>query len=384
MNNLINKYLNNTITSEELYKLSKWLQDDNNKKIFEIYLRDQSDVYTVLQDVNLESAYASIKKKAKLEPKSSVLKLSVKKWGRYAAVLVCLVGSAYAIYLISQYSSVSTKINDPSNQITLELEDGSIKVLDEFSSEIITNTRGEEIVNHNKKVLRYSNESTTNKETLVYNQLIVPYGKKFQIVLSDGSEVFLNSGSKLKYPVTFLKGLERNVFLDGEAYFSVVKDQDHPFTVITEEMNTRVYGTKFNVSSYKNESNTSTVLVEGRVGVYKTKLEVNKDNLIMVSPGQKATYESGEVAVEKVDIEKYIAWTKGRLHFVDDRFEVIVKELERHFNVAINNTYTEFNQKPITGTFETETLEQILIAFQAYASFEYKIEGKEILITKPK
>src|SRR5690606_23475754 len=105
---------------------------------------------------------------------------------------------------------------------------------------------------------------------------------------------------------------------DGEAFFVVAKDEHSPFTVKTEQMDTRVYGTRFNVTSYKNEDNTYTVLAEGSVGVYRSGKDEGK--ALKIVPGQRAVMEKGSIAVEEVRVEKYVAWTRGELYFKNDPF----------------------------------------------------------------
>ena len=378
----INKFLNNTITDKELDELRYWLQEEKHRIEFKTYLRDQSDTYTALQEIDFKQAYTTISKS--IYKSKNPLWRFYTQWVKYAAVFIGIIGVVYGLYTLSAFSNDAKYPIDLSPQITLELEDGTIKILNEASSEIITNADGEKIVNYKQNTLLYTDKNIISKETLTYNKLTVSYGKKLQLVLSDGSKIFLNSGSKLRYPTKFIKGIPRDVFLDGEAYFNVKKDVVHPFTVITDEMNTRVFGTKFNVSSYKNENNTSTVLVEGSVGVYKASTEYSDKNHTSIIPGQRVIFKTNVVIVDYVNIQKHIAWTKGQLYFVDDHFDLILKELERYFNVTINNTYTVLNTESLTGTFETETLEQILIAFKAYKNFEYTIEENTITITQPK
>lgn len=384
MNRLIDKFLNGTISHQERSKLKKMLENEENRTGFESYLRNQADVYTTLQNVDSDDAFDMFWMQitnGKVRPyrrfSFQVLK--------YAAVFIGLICFGYAIYNSTRITPLSNLSREhEENLITLELEDGLIKVLDENATEIISNSKNEKIVNHSKNTLLYDKGMYDNEEKLVYNQLDVPYGKKFQLTLSDGSHIFLNSGSRLRYPVKFIKGLDRNVYLDGEAFFEVAKDSAHPFTVVTTDMNTVVLGTKFNVSSYKNDNQTFTVLLEGSVGVYEAKREDGlDDDLAKIVPGQRATYESEKVIIDEVDVHKYIAWTQGKLHFVNDRFDIITKELERHFDVKIINEYSSLNEKPITGTFETETLTQILEAFKAHSDFEYILDKKTILITKP-
>ncbi|SNY99949.1 FecR family protein [Flagellimonas pacifica] len=298
---------------------------------------------------------------------------------KVAALFVGIVGMAYIIYLTGAPNNRedTTVVSEPS--ITLELEDGTIKILDDTSSGIITNNKGHQIVNQKQNTLLYEAESIAATENVSYNQLSVPYGKKFELILSDGSHVFLNSGSKLRYPVVFLRGKPRDVYLEGEAYFSVEKDKTRPFTVITDDMNTSVYGTEFNVSSYKNENNTSTVLVEGSVGVYKSNNAEGQQPITLTS-GDRAVFKEGAIAVDQVNVSKYTAWTKGELFFVDDRFELILKELERHFNVTINNDFHQLNDKKFTGTFSKESLDQILRICQEHTPFSYMANNDSITI----
>ena len=298
---------------------------------------------------------------------------------RIAAVFVGLLGISFLGY---RYFGVEFSKNGViSNQpgITLELDDGTVKILDENSFEIIKDRSGKKIVSHEQNTLLYAGKRTSSLEDVSYNQLTIPYGKKFELVLSDGTHVFLNSGSKLKYPTAFLANGSRNVFLDGEAYFSVKEDKERPFNVLTDEMNTRVFGTEFNVSSYKNENNTSVVLVEGSVGVYEPG-KANEKKMTPIAPGQRAVIENGIISIADVNIYKYTAWKDGKLVFVDTPFELILKELERHFNVEIKNEFLKLNEKKFTGTFIDEPLPKILKICQEYAPFNFSIDDNVVTI----
>ncbi|MCK0146213.1 FecR domain-containing protein [Arenibacter sp. F26102] len=297
-----------------------------------------------------------------------------------AAVFLGLFVSSIGLYLAGAFSSSEKFPIDNTPQITLQLQDGTIKVLDDTSSNVVANANGNVVVRQEQNVLHYEDKNEDTKK-LEYNELAVPYGKKFELLLSDGTHVFLNSGSKLRYPVNFLKDTPRDVYLDGEAYFSVEKDKARPFTVMTHDMNTRVHGTEFNVSSYKNENNTSTVLIEGSVDVTM----VNGDRAgehIMIQPGERAVYENNVIDVAEVNVEKYISWKDGKLLFEDDPFYLMVKELERHFNVEIDNRYEALNGKKFTGTFGKESLDQILQICQEHTAFSYSVEGSKITITE--
>lgn len=301
---------------------------------------------------------------------------------RVAAVFLGLLALSYGVYQLGGNGQVDKFPVNSQPQVTLELQDGTIRTMDEKDSGIITTANGTKVVNQQQQVLLY-NSDHGDGVTLAYNQLTVPNGRKFELILSDGSHVFLNSGSKLRYPVKFLKDRPRDVFLDGEAYFSVTKDEQRAFTVVTDGMNTQVYGTEFNVSNYKNERDIFTVLLEGSVGVYRSNNDQGSPP-IKIEPGQRAIFNNGQIDVQQANVHKYIAWKEGRLIFMDDRFELLLKKLERHFNVTIDNRFIEFNEKRFTGTFMTESLEQILQICQQHTPFQYQRTGNTIVITPPK
>ncbi|CAM4152109.1 FecR family protein [Zobellia nedashkovskayae] len=296
---------------------------------------------------------------------------------KVAAVFVGIMVTTLAVYYAN--TNLASTTAAPA-QITLELEDGTLKILDEEAFGAVTNANGNLVVQQQQNLLNYAENDAPNQK-LVYNQLTVPYGKKFQLQLSDGSHVFLNSGSKLRYPVNFIEGMPRNVYLDGEAYFSVEKDTERPFTVVTHDMDTRVLGTEFNVSSYMNENNTSTVLVEGSVVVFKSD-ENEMTELVKIKPGERAVFENDEIGVSTVSIDKYIAWKEDKLLFEDDQFYLILNELERNFNVTIENKYVALGDKRFTGSFDGETLEQILKICSEHTPFDYAINADKITITK--
>lgn len=383
MKELIHKLLKNDLTIEEYARLREWLQNPDNKKELNDCIKQEYDLNYLYQDSDLESAYQEVLNRIRTNSKGTPVRKMIPLVLKYAAVFIGLLVMGYLVYKTGFFRHESEYfLEEP--QITLELEDGTIKILDETSVQIISSADSTNVINKNKDKLVYKQDTTTTGP-LVYNILTVPYGKKFGITLSDGSEVYLNSGSSIRYPVKFIPNIPRKITLDGEAYLEIAHNSKVPFHVLTQEMNTVVMGTQFNVSSYSNEKNTFTVLVEGKVGVYKREAEeVDISNIPTIEPGERAVFDDDKIYTEKVNVKKYIAWTKGQLYFVNDSFDLILKELERHFNVEIRNNYKELNEKPITGTFETETLEEILKALQAFTHFEYNQKEKLITINPPK
>jgi len=217
-------------------------------------------------------------------------------------------------------------------------------------------------------------------EKLVYNELKVPYGKKFELLLSDGTQVNLNSGSSLRYPVKFIKGQERKVFLYGEAFFDVTKNTKNSFVVNVDDLNVMVYGTKFNVSSFEEDKDINTVLIEGSIGLYNS--DSNKENISILEPGDLGAWDKNkkEISINKVDTRIYTSWIEGKLIFRKTPFKVICKKLERKYNVTIESNNNDLNNKLYNAVFEMETIEEVLTSFQKNYKLDYSIIENKIII----
>ena len=376
MDKIIRKYFLDSISTSELNLLLEWLKNEENEKMFKGYARECYDLDLALQEVDVDYEYQILINKIRYK------KSFYQKWGKWAAVFVGIIGLSWVFML----NDSTPKTNIDNNAITLKLDNGDIKIVSEDGNERILNKKGEIVSVKEGDELNYNKLSDKqNSEKLVFNELNIPYGKKMKIVLSDGSLVHLNAGSTLKYPVKFLNGMERKVFLSGEAYFDIAKDKLHTFVVNTQNINVQALGTKFNVNSYKEDSEISTALVEGSVGVYNVDEKFDAKASTVLMPGYKASWNKSEnrMNINEVDIEEHIAWTKGQLLFKSKSFTDIIKVLERTYDVTIINNYQFLNEERFIAKFDTETIEQILISFQNSEKFSYKINGNKITIDKP-
>lgn len=303
-------------------------------------------------------------------------------WSGIAATFLLLAG----VYFYNQNTVVTSTVpisieNDPnSGVITLQLDNGTIETISENGERKITTTNGNLVASQQGNTLQYTAAEDQNK--LVYNTLNIPFGRQFDLVLSDGTKVKLNSGSSIKYPVRFLKGQDRKVFLKGEAYFDVTTDKAHPFIVNADEMNIRVLGTQFNLSFYPEDEDISTVLVEGAVVLYKEGADMNTNTSSQLVPGQMAEWNkiNNTMTVKEVDTNIYTAWKDGYLLFKASPFYSIRSKLERHFNITIEDRSGRLANQIYTATFRNETIEEILEAFKEDTHFEYIHEGSKIII----
>lgn len=267
-----------------------------------------------------------------------------------------------------------------SNEITLQLENGEVQVLSESTKSQVTDSKGNVLGTQKGNKMVYDTKTTV--ENLEYNIIKIPYGKRFELELSDGTTVHLNSGSTLKYPVQFIASANRQVFLEGEAFFDVTKDKKHPFVVNADNLNIRVLGTHFNVSSYPEDKFTDVVLVEGSVGLYTENEKFDARKNTILKPGFKGSFnkKDNRINTESVNTNSYTSWMQGQLVFKNMAFKDIEKKLERHYNVSIVNQNKKLANEKFYGTFEEEPIEKILSYFNDIQGFNYTIKNNEVLI----
>lgn len=206
-----------------------------------------------------------------------------------------------------------------------------------------------------------------------WQSIKTPAGTQTDFILPDGSHVWLNSGSRLEYPVPFANNF-RQVKLSGEAFFDVKKDTQHPFIVNAGQLNVEVKGTRFNVCNYSNEPNFELILESGSVRLFSGQYTDNK-TVALITPGERALMEKNKnkMSVSKTDVEKYISWKDGLLIFRDDKMDDVVTKLNRKFNVEIALQGTEIKKYVYTATFGDESLSQILKLLKISAPIDYRI-----------
>ena len=247
----------------------------------------------------------------------------------------------------------------------------------------------------------------SNKNNLLdignnYNEIVAKRGTKTKIILPDGSQVWLNSDSKLSYGARFNDTI-REVSLEGEAYFDVIKDKNRPFIVMTNALNIRVLGTAFNIKSYAQDATIETTLIRGMIEVRKNNEPATKK--IVLTPNEKLVYNKLEALLvrpnnEQNTIAKKLeslsittlsknipdssrvetAWIYGRLVFDGDSFETLAEKMERWYNIKITIQNQSISNNRFSGVFEKENVEEAFKALQLITMFKYDIHDNEILI----
>ena len=373
---LILKYLSNNATAKELDILSDWILVKGNANIFQEYIQLHYEIITSMNGPDTDR----IKKNLLQKIKRDKIRNNFKGFMKYAAVGLLLFSLGYYFQQEGNLRNENNELLPKEEAITIVLDNGKKETLSADDNREVRDAEGNLIGVQNKTKLSYTAKAESQK--LIYNTLNVPNGKKFDVVLSDGTHVYLNSGTSLRYPIAFIQGATRKVFLTGEAYFDVSEDKKSPFVVNANELDIQVLGTKFNVSHYPEDANINTVLVEGAVELLRTEAGTSDLESVKLEPGHKAEWHknSNEISVSNVDTSLYIAWVKGKLVFRNTPFKQIREALQRHYNVIINNENRQLEEQLFDATFDIETIDQVLESFNKSWAIDYSIIDNEVII----
>jgi hypothetical protein len=271
----------------------------------------------------------------------------------------------------------SSPVKVLTGKVLLTLSDGSVISLDDTQNGKIGN-QGGTIINKNNGEVIYNtaSNSTSSTKDISFNKITTPKGGKYQIVLPDGSKVWLNSEASLHFPTDF-RGDKRVVELTGEGYFEIEKNPKMPFFVKLNQMEIEVLGTHFNIMAYDNEASTKTTLLEGAI---KMNFHGGSKNL---KPGEQAEFKhnSQNVIISKVDAEEAIAWKNGYFEFSNEDIKSIMRKLARRYDIDVVFEQSKQNRY-FTGEIPMDlTLPQAMNILN-HAGIKSKIDGKKIFINK--
>ena len=274
---------------------------------------------------------------------------------------------------------VTHDIAPGSNKAILTLADGSQVVLEDAHNGDITRQKNVTISKTKNGQLVYRAGGTVRpaeNKIPAFNTIKTPVGGQYRVVLSDGTKVWLNSGSSIKFPVTFV-GNERSVEIEGEAYFEVAKDKKKPFKVFSDDQVVEVLGTHFNVNAYKDEANIKTTLAEGSV-------KVSSDGISnMITPGQQArlSRKSHAMNIVAVDTDAAISWKDGLFVFNDEDIHSIMRKVSRWYGVEVV-FQNDINEKFGGVISKFENVSQVLKILEVTETIHFKIEKRRIIVMK--
>ena len=305
---------------------------------------------------------------------------------KYAAILVVamFVGAA-GYWFIHQYDdpyvfSTTDKVHD--NEARLFLSDGTKVDLEKENSKINMNNDQQIIIDNDQVIDMHQ---ATKDDATKMNEVVIPYGKRSQLALEDGTKVWLNAGSKMAFPTKFT-GKNRVVFLEGEAYFEVAHNEKVPFLVNTNDVTVKVLGTRFNLSAYRSDQHTETVLIEGKVAISERSTLGFLKNETIIKPNQKATYTKADKKIsvtKETDVELDIAWTEGWLKFSHQSLIEVLTKLQRFYNIQFIYDRDFATLDIITGKLDLKgSVDDVMLALAGVANIQFRIDGSLIYVEK--
>jgi len=367
---LVKMFKNESISGDERQFLDVWLKmDSRNRDLFDELLTSKTEFDgSWLERIDEENAWTQINNKRNRGTKKYFA------WMVAASIALLFSLSFYLFFNNNNRNSHPRFVKSADTKHTNDILPANL------GAKIVL-ANGKEVkvddtltVPQNGGLLAEDQITASIADLAVLNTLVVPTAKFFKLTLSDGTIVWVNSNSELKFPAQF-NNTERRVFLSGEAYFEVAKDASKPFYVETEDLKVKVLGTHFNVSTYGAKSKTS--LKEGSV-------EVSKDaQFVIISPGQSAEWSTEGLKVRRADLQKDLAWKNNEFYFKGDNIINIANQLKRWYDLEVVFS----KEVSLTDTYSGEIrrdvrLSEVLKMLEFVSELDFKLDKNKLLITK--
>mgnify|MGYP002752027911 FL=1 len=378
---LIARKLDDGLLPMEETELSDWLAEDVKHE--EVYaeikkIRDRTKLLHRDFAPDTEHVLKRIKRER-------VRQIGFRYWWKYAALFILPLSVALVLWQgmkneaeeeHRQFSAVSRPGGE---RAILKLYNGKTVVLDStMKSSLIAHEANVRIEMDSNHLLRYSShDSIEMANDNKNNELIIPKGGEYQVMLADGTKVWLNSASRLIYPQSFM-GKERRVVLSGEAFFDVTHDAERPFVVETSRMNVKVLGTRFNVNDYDDNEEVSTTLVNGSVEIVS-----GDQQAFRLVPGEQAYGKENELEKREVNVRLYTSWIDGKFLFNNTELEEIAKQISRWYDVEIFFSSESVKKVRFTGAIvKFKPLEDLVRMIESTSQVRFSVKGRTIVISE--
>lgn len=386
---LIEKYQNGTASPEEKFQLDEWYHSFNDSK-----------AELIVTGHDTEQQLAERIKNRLLETIHQVDESEVviprRKWqipAAAAVILILLSAGAYFIFSSKSSKQELAKTQPPKpqlkndiapggNKALLTLTDGSTIILDSTSNGTIIQQGNIKVDKLKNGLLAYTinGKQITENDEAFYNTISTPRGGQYQLLLADGTKVWLNAASSIRFPVLF-KGTERKVEITGEAYFEVAKNSAMPFKVKAGASQVEVVGTHFNVNAYEDEASIKTTLLEGLVKV-SVPASAGNQSPRFLKPGQQSgiTKEGKLSVLDNADTEEAVAWINGRFQYKSADIKTILRQISRWYDVDVE--YSGNVNIHFTGQLpRNQNVSGIFEKLELTGEVKFKIDGKKIIVS---
>ena len=350
-------------------------------EVDEDVIREAIDVLREINSVDTSAGYERIAHSIRMKKRNRRMKLYARIGGVACVVVAVAAMFWYAASVNDTGIPIVTEILPGEKQARLILADGREIAIGGSSHEGVTIDEGNTMITSEEGVLRYhrKGEEHGGATTAKTNRLHTPKGGEFDIILDDGTHVWLNSDTRLSYPSVFT-GNERRIFLEGEAYFEVAKNADKPFIVETADQTLTVLGTEFNIYAYAEESKVVTTLIEGSVSV---SINGGEGGTYILTPGQQSALTTGgNYVINHVDVADVIAWKNGFFAFDELSLEQAMIKLARWYNVEVRYQSEETKRIVFKGNLPRyENLRSLLNIFEKSSPARFMIQDHTVTIT---
>lgn len=399
MEHLLNKYVTGSITEEERLVLNKMINSPEYAGILEQIIDTELHTRAVegegheallsMIQQRLKLAIEKDKKSTSVDEKNQKPPRRIFYIARVAAVFLLLIAGGVYLWL-NNGSKINTerdggmgnaatdnRLKPGGNKAILKLADGTEIVLDSTGAGTVTSQGGVKVIKLADGGLAYKKTNGSRSGEVLYNTISTPKGGQYQLVLADGSRVWLNAASSLRFPTTFSDN-QREVQLTGEGYFEIAPDRSMPFHVKINEMDIQVLGTQFNVNGYQDEGAIRATLVEGSVKVNHRGKESK------LKPGQQAMLNNdGNIHVsDNVDMEEVVAWKNGRFQFTNADIKTILRQASRWYDVEFNYA-SDISQRFSGQIPRNVNAEELLKILEFTDKVQFEIKGSTIMV-RPK
>ncbi|NLR65713.1 DUF4974 domain-containing protein [Chitinophaga varians] len=382
---LLQRHLDNSLPPEELKELIAALQQDTHQNTFlqELQQALAGGAYATPTDAERKDViFRNILQEAEEQEVALLLppaKRRISLWKAAVAAMMIILAGVAAYFTLSHRLAghrpalAHGDVQPGGNKARLLLADGSYVTLDSTNKGALAQQGNATVLQTGGGQLAY-NGSNTNDKDIVYNTVFTPRGGQFRIVLPDGTKVWLNAASSLRFPTTFPAN-ERRVEVNGEAYFEVVQRESSPFKVMARGTEVTVLGTNFNVNAYTDEASVNTTLLEGRVRV------AHQAHAVTLVPGQQAQVKEDIRILEQIDTDALLAWKNGRFSCNDIPLEAIMRQISRWYDVQV------VFKDNITDTYSIEIsrdvpLSKLLQFLELSGGVHFEVNEKTIIVKK--
>lgn len=391
---LILRYIKNTCSREELNELLSFIEEDQNQHLLHHEMKQYWDRLEAsgTDKKKWDKRFYAMMKKTGTE--SVLLQTHVKKkqkrhWVLAAAMITLIVSSGYFWFshnaskpggneLATPVKSSQRLTNDVppgGNKAVLTLANGKKIILDSASNGALATQGNTKVLKVRGGQIAYNTYKDRKHKKIIYNTIETPRGGQYELILADGSKVWLNAASSLKFPSAF-NGKERKVTLTGEAYFEIATNKNKPFKVEINNAEVEVLGTHFNIMAYDNEKAVKTTLLEGSVRIS------NGDQAAILQPGEQARMDknSTDIQINKTNIEEVTAWKRGYFQFNNSNLKVIMRQIMRWYDVEIrfpDNMPTRI----FTGKIPRNVSLKHVLKVLELSNVHFKLKGKTIVLT---